>query len=97
MPNPLSQSVKWQGKDCLSFSVRWTFQGFHIALTLALVFALQWIRRKVVNRFRYVRLKEAETVYHAFYLFSAHHPDGAAKGDRTVLRKTLRGCLKNLF
>jgi hypothetical protein len=81
----------------LVFSVPWTFQGFHFALTVAIVFALQRIRRKVVSRFRVIRLREAETAYHAFYLYSTHHPDGAAKREQVVSRKTLKGRLKSLF
>jgi len=74
-----------------------TFQGFYFVFTFALIFALQWMSRQIVNRFREVRLKEAETVYHAFYLHSARHLDEAAKRDQTVLRETLRECLRNLI
>ena len=59
----------------------WKIQGFFFALTLALMLALQWICRLIMKRFRHVRQKEAEIVYHAFYLLSAHHPDEAAEED----------------
>jgi hypothetical protein len=50
----------------------WKFQGFYSAATIALMFAMQRMTRQIVIRFRKVRLKEAGTVYHAFYLHQIH-------------------------
>jgi len=55
--------------------IDWVSQGFHCALTPVLVLALLWIRRRIVRRYRYVRLLEVETVYHAFYLYSTRLAD----------------------
>lgn len=75
----------------------WTFQGFYFVFTIALILASQWVCRLIVKRFRHLRLKETETVYHAFYLHSVHHPNEAAKRDRPAQGKTLGAFLKNLF
>ena len=80
-----------------AFSVQLAFHGFHFLLNLAIVLALQWVRRRIINRFRYVRLSEAGTVYHAFYLHSKSHGDESTKGEPTVSRKTFSERLKSLF
>jgi hypothetical protein len=46
----------------------WTVQSIHLALSLVLIFALLWMCRQIIVRFRTIRQKEAETVFHAFYL-----------------------------
>jgi hypothetical protein len=49
----------------------WGTQSIHLALSLALVFVLIWMCRRIAGRFRGIRHKEAETVFHAFYLYVA--------------------------
>lgn len=50
--------------------VDWQFQISYEALTLVLIFILQQMCRLIVKKFRHLRQKEAETVFHAFYLCS---------------------------
>ena len=45
-----------------------------IILTVALVCAARWTKRRIVERFRGMRLKEVDTVYDSFYL--VHLNDG---------------------
>jgi hypothetical protein len=78
-------------------SIKWISQGFYFVLTLGFVFALVLIRRKIVRRFRYVRLKEAGTVYHAFYLYSKLSAERVQKEGQEESRVTLLGRLRNLF
>jgi hypothetical protein len=55
----------------LAFSVDWRFQGFYFGLTLSLMFVSRWMVRQVVERFKRMRQKETETVYHAFYFLQS--------------------------
>lgn len=48
----------------------WTPRIFYLALTVALVGVLVCVYLAIVRSFRLARLKEVETVYHAFYLAS---------------------------
>lgn len=52
---------------------RW--QIFYFSLTTILLLVLLWVQRRIVDRFRFVRLKEAETVYHSFYLCTGNIPE----------------------
>jgi hypothetical protein len=70
----------------LTFSVDWKFQGFHFFLTLVLVFIFRRMCRLIVRRFRRIRQKEVETVYHAFYLYSLQHPEATAKAEQVRAR-----------
>jgi hypothetical protein len=71
----------------LAFSVDWRFQGFYFGLTLSLIFVSHWMSRQIVERFRRVRQKEAETVYNAFYLLqSMHQPGRRAEREQTPTR-----------
>lgn len=63
----------------LALRVQWTSQSLYLALTLVFVFVLVWIRRKILERFRYIRLREVETVYHAFHIHSVRHTDGTER------------------
>lgn len=65
-------------------TVQWIPESFHLALTLVLTFVFPWICRQIVKHFRGVRLREAETVYHAFYLYSMSHPDVPMGGAQPV-------------
>jgi hypothetical protein len=53
----------------------WIFQGFFLVFTLALIFISRWICQVIRKRFRRIRQKEAETVYHAFYLYSTNYAE----------------------
>lgn len=48
----------------------WRTQSIHLVLSLVLVFVLLWMCRLIVKRLRFIRQKEAETVFHAFYLYA---------------------------
>jgi hypothetical protein len=47
----------------------WKTQSIYLVLSLVLVFALLWMCRRIIEQFRTIRQKEAETVFHAFYLY----------------------------
>jgi hypothetical protein len=58
----------------LPIALDWQFQIFYLLLTLVLIFVLNRCCRLIVKMFRHVRLKEAETVYHAFFISSERNP-----------------------
>lgn len=70
----LTFGSRWGVQSALS--VNWTLQGFHLALAFILIVVLRQIRQMMVKRFRHVRAKEVETVYHAFYLYSTRDSSG---------------------
>lgn len=67
------------------FPAQWIFQGFYLVLTLALVFSIQRMRHLIVKRFRHLRQRETEIVYHAFYLHSISKSDENAKKEQIIL------------
>lgn len=85
----LTVTVTFTPQWNITLAVQGTFQGFYLALTLVLILALQWICHQILKRFRNVRFKEVETVYHTFYLYSVSHPDGIVKMDKVVSQKAL--------
>jgi hypothetical protein len=54
----------------ITLGLDWTAQSIHLVLSLGLIFALLWMCRQIVAQFRIIRQKEAETVFHAFYLYA---------------------------
>lgn len=54
--------------------LKWQIQGVYFCLATISMFALLWIQQRIISRFRFVRLKEAETVYNAFYLCVGSNP-----------------------
>jgi len=63
----------------LAPSVDWKSQVLNLVLALILILALQRIRQRMVSSFRRVRIKEVETAYHAFYLYSTHSDEMVKK------------------
>ena len=53
----------------------WPFQIFYFMLTLVLIFVLNRSCRLIVKMFRHLRLKEVETVFHAFFICLERHPE----------------------
>ncbi|MGC1374801.1 MAG: hypothetical protein WA821_01170 [Anaerolineales bacterium] len=54
--------------------LKWQIQGVYFCLATISIFALLWIQQQIISHFRFVRLKEAETVYNAFYLCAGSNP-----------------------
>lgn len=59
-----------RGGSHLAPELDWTVQSIHLVLSLGLILALLWMSRQIIAQFRIIRQKEAETVFHAFYLYA---------------------------
>lgn len=54
---------------CAGLVMDWKTQIIHWVLSLGLIFVLIWMCHRIIERFRIIRIKETDIVFHAFYLY----------------------------